>query len=66
MLYDSKHVFINGESFVASGRDARLMRELADCRRLDAQALAALSADAWELLQSWVFQGWLRAVDGEN
>jgi 50S ribosomal protein L16 3-hydroxylase len=66
MLYDGKHVFINGESFVASGRDARLMRELADCRRLDAQALAVLSVDAWDLLQSWVFQGWLRAVNGEN
>ena len=61
MLYDERHVFINGESFVASGRDARLMRQLADSRMLDARAVAALSADAWELLQSWVFQGWLRA-----
>jgi 50S ribosomal protein L16 3-hydroxylase len=61
MLYDDRHVFINGESFVASGRDARLMRQLADARMLDARAVAALSADAWELLQSWVFQGWLRA-----
>jgi len=61
MLYDNRHVFINGESFVASGRDARLMRQLADARMLDARAVAALSADAWELLQSWVFQGWLRA-----
>ena len=26
MLYDAHHVFINGESFVASGRDATLMR----------------------------------------
>ncbi len=61
MLYDDRHVFINGESFVASGRDARLMRQLADARTLDALAVAALGPDAWELLQSWVFQGWLRA-----
>ena len=65
MLYDGMHVFINGESFVASGRDARLMQRLADRRALDAKAVAQLGADAWELLQSWVFQGWLRAVEGE-
>lgn len=63
MLYDDRHVFINGESFVAAGRDARLMRQLADCRILDARAVASLSADAQELLQSWVFQGWLRTAE---
>lgn len=64
MLYDERHIFINGESFVAAGRDARLMRQLADCRILDARAVVSLSADAQELLQSWVFQGWLRAAEG--
>lgn len=63
MLYDDRHIFINGESFVASGRDARLMRRLADCRTLAARDVAALSPQAQELLQSWVFQGWLRAAD---
>lgn len=63
MLYDDRHIFINGESFVASGRDARLMRRLADCRTLAAHDVAALSPQAQELLQSWVFQGWLRAAD---
>ncbi len=66
MLYDGQHVFINGESFVAAGRDARVICQLADRRSLDARAVAALSAQAWDLLQSWVFQGWLRAVDGQN
>ena len=61
MLYDDRHVFINGESFVASGRDATLMRTLADGRALDAASVARLGADAWELVQSWAFQGWLRA-----
>lgn len=66
MLYDDRHVFINGESFVASGRDARLMRRLADGRTLDAHDIAALSPQAQDLLQAWVFQGWLRAADGSN
>ena len=66
MLYDERHVFINGESFVASGRDARLMRQLADARALDAASVARLSADALELLQSWAFQGWLRDTSDVN
>ena len=36
MLYDEDHVFINGESFRAAGRDAKLLHRLADERRLDA------------------------------
>lgn len=63
MLYDDRHIFINGESFVASGRDARLMRRLADGRTLCANDVAALSPQAQDLLHSWVFQGWLRAAD---
>ena len=65
MLYDDRHLFINGESFVATGRDAHLMQRLADHRALDAKEVAQLGTSAWELLQSWVFQGWLRAVEGE-
>src|SRR5262249_34825668 len=38
MLYDERHVFINGESFRAGGRDATLLRRLADARGLDARA----------------------------
>ena len=36
MMYDRQHVFINGESYRASGRDAALMRRLADSRELNA------------------------------
>ena len=60
MLYDDDHVFINGESFRASGRDARLMRRLADQRTLDARDVAALSSDARELLAEWLAAGWIR------
>lgn len=61
MLYDDHHVFINGESFIASGQDARLMRRLADERRLSAPELEGLSEDAFELLGQWVAAGWLRS-----
>lgn len=59
MLYDARHVFINGESYRASGADARLMRKLADERRLDAEAVARASAAARALLREWFEAGWL-------
>ena len=62
-LYDDAHVFINGESFRASGRDARLMRRLADHRALAAPDVAALSEGARALLDDWLDAGWLRLDD---
>ena len=59
MLYDEHHVFINGESFVASGRDAVLLRRLADERQLPPAHALALSADAWGLMEGWAEDGWL-------
>jgi 50S ribosomal protein L16 3-hydroxylase len=58
MMYDERHVFINGESFNAAGRDARLMRDLADARRLTAPQCGRLSADAQAVVADWVAQGW--------
>lgn len=58
MMYDERHVFINGESFNAAGRDARLMRDLADARRLTAPQCNRLSADAQGVVADWVAQGW--------
>lgn len=60
MMYDERHVFINGESFRAAGRDARLMRRLADRRLLDTAELDALSAQARALVADWLAAGWLR------
>lgn len=59
MLYDEHHVFINGESFRASGQDATLMRHLADQRVLPPARLAKLGDDARELLAQWAQAGWL-------
>jgi len=58
MMYDDRHVFINGESFNAAGRDARIMCELADARRLGAAQCRKLSADAQAVVADWVAQGW--------
>jgi 50S ribosomal protein L16 3-hydroxylase len=54
-------VFINGESYRAAGRDATLMRRLADERQLTARELARASDDALELLSSWCDAGWAHA-----
>ena len=60
MLYDDHHVFINGEAFVAAGRDARLMRLLADQRALSAVDVARLGQGARDLLSDWAEAGWVR------
>ena len=64
MLWDRSHVFINGESFRASGRDATLMRQLADTRELSAADVAKLGADARSLLNAWAEAGWVRRAVG--
>ncbi|MDP3702471.1 MAG: cupin domain-containing protein [Hylemonella sp.] len=61
MLYDAHHIFINGESYRAGGRDAKLMHQLADQRSLSAAELARASAAARELLQVWCEDGWAHA-----
>ena len=64
MMYDTHHVFINGESYRAAGRDATLMRRLADERQLTARELAHASDDALELLSSWCDAGWAHVWAG--
>jgi 50S ribosomal protein L16 3-hydroxylase len=59
MMFDAQHIFINGESFVASGLDATLMRALANERGLPAKDIGKLSPEAFELLVTWVEAGWL-------
>ncbi len=58
MLYDDRHLFINGESYRASGADATLMRRLADQRRLGSANVTRASAGARDLLAEWVRAGW--------
>jgi len=61
MMYDTANVYINGEALRAGGRDATLMRRLADRRRLAAQEVARLGDDARLLLAEWAHAGWLHA-----
>lgn len=59
MMHDAHHIFINGESFKASGRDAQLLRRLSNERRLDARAVSRLSPPALDLLSDWCDDGWM-------
>lgn len=62
MMYDDRHVFINGEGFRVAGKDGRLLRQLADERCLSEKALAGLGHDAQDALLEWAAAGWLRNV----
>ena len=62
MMYDGDHIFINGEAFEAGGRDAVLMRALADQRRLSEREVARLGTQATTLLQDWAAAGWVVAL----
>jgi 50S ribosomal protein L16 3-hydroxylase len=61
MLYDARHVFINGEAVHVRGNDAAVLRRLADERRLDARTVRRASAAARTLLAEWFAAGWLTA-----
>lgn len=63
MLYDADHVFINGESFNAGGKDAQLMQTLANVRSLSAAEVKRLSAGARALMEDWCAVGWLHPDD---
>ncbi|TDM09885.1 MAG: cupin [Ideonella sp. MAG2] len=63
MMFDARCIYINGESFRAGGKDARLMQRLANERSLSAKEVAALSPDAWDLLNDWACSGWLHAAE---
>ena len=66
MLHDARHVFINGEAWRAGGRDATLMRRLADRRRLEAAEVARASEGARQLLLQWCEAGWLQPAGSQE
>ena len=61
MMYDDHFIFLNGESWRAAGKDASLMRQLADSRELTRVQLAKASLEALDLLMEWCDDGWLHA-----
>jgi 50S ribosomal protein L16 3-hydroxylase len=64
MLYDERHVYVNGDAFRMGGRDARLIRRLADRRALDRGEVDALSDEARGRVGAWLEAGWL--IDAED
>ena len=62
MMYDERHIFINGESFRVAGKDARYLRQLADERQLPPSKLVYLSDAAREALEDWMSAGWLKTL----
>ena len=59
MLFDARHIFLNGESWRAAGKDAVLMQRLANQRFLQPKDLTKASDGAMALLQEWADAGWL-------
>ena len=59
MLFDARHIFLNGESWRAAGADAKLMQKLANQRFLEPKDLNKASDGAMALLQEWADAGWL-------
>jgi 50S ribosomal protein L16 3-hydroxylase len=69
MLYDARHVYVNGQAYRAGGADGPLVRRLADERALGARHVASLSSQARALLDEWLAAGWLHpagAQDGDD
>ena len=61
MMYDAQHVYLNGDSWKVAGKDAKLLRKLADARRLGADDLAGLSPALATALGQFIEQGWIHA-----
>lgn len=62
MLYDERHVFLNGESWHVGGTDALLLRRLADARTLSALDLRKASKALRQQAEQWLEDGWLQPV----
>ena len=62
MMYDDRHLFVNGESFRVGGRDARVLAHLADARALSAAQVARLGQAARGELAAWIEQGWVHPL----
>ena len=66
MLYDRRGLYLNGEAFRTGGRDATLLRRLADKGALHGADAARLSEAARAIVAEWVEAGWLHATDDEE
>ncbi len=61
MMYDEKHVYLNGDSWKVAGKDGKLLRKLADARALGPADLASISPALATAFGQFIEQGWLHA-----
>ncbi len=66
MAYVEREVFINGESLAIGGRDAVLVKRLADARRLSADELQRFSPAARAQIAQWLAAGWLQVQPDDD
>jgi 50S ribosomal protein L16 3-hydroxylase len=66
MLYRSRYIFINGESFQPGATDRKLLMSLADEKMLSATDLKSASHDLLESLHAWYCEGWIVVNQREN
>ena len=62
MLYQGKHIFINGESFKVGREDKLILNKLANQRQLNAEDMAEASDDVLEAFCIWYEDGWLNLI----
>jgi 50S ribosomal protein L16 3-hydroxylase len=58
MLFDDKTIYCNGESWHVAGKDAKVLRLLANQRHLARADIESASAEVQSLLHDWIGQGW--------
>ncbi|MBR7798745.1 cupin domain-containing protein [Undibacterium fentianense] len=63
MLYYSRHIFINGESFSVGRADKQILSLLANQRKLNAEDLTKASDDVLEAFCIWYEDGWLELAN---
>ena len=63
MLYRGKYLFVNGESFLVSGKDLACLKSLSDQRFLRPESIINASQDLIDSLNHWYNIGWLAALD---
>jgi 50S ribosomal protein L16 3-hydroxylase len=66
MLYCSKTIFMNGESFEVDGVDSKLLVQFANTRALKGDSLALASMDMQETLCLWYEDGWIHLSDNHS
>jgi 50S ribosomal protein L16 3-hydroxylase len=59
MLYQGNRLFMNGESFIVSRPDQKLLHALANSRELAGTIIAAGTENALEALYAWYRDGWV-------